>query len=99
MTGVSTSIKNMTIDDPGLTQSVISKRLLNPFRLTEAEIKSITDLNTIVRLLEKALAVEKEMDRKLNEREKNIITHLEEQEELLEEALVAVVQKEELRFL
>lgn len=43
---------------------------MNPFHLTEAEIKSVTvkDLNTIVALLEKAFAVEKEMDRELNER-------------------------------
>lgn len=32
--------KNMTFEDCGITQSVISRRLLNPFRLTEAEIKS-----------------------------------------------------------
>lgn len=63
MTGVSTDAKNMTIEDCGLIQMLISRRLLKPCRLTESEIKCITDLNTLVALLKKALAEEKDMDR------------------------------------
>lgn len=69
MAGISIGVKNMTIDGSGFIPSVISKRLLKPFRLAEAVIKSVTDLNTIVRLLERALTVEREMDRELKERE------------------------------
>lgn len=39
------------------------------------------------------------MDRELNELEENIIMHLKEQEEKIEESLIAVVQKKELKVL
>ena len=99
MAGVSTGVENMTIEDWGVTQSVFSRGLMNPFRLTEFEIKSATDRNTIVAFLEKALAVEKEMDRELTEHETDIIITLKAQEEKLENVLVAVQQREELKVL
>lgn len=91
--GVFVGVENMTIEDCGATQNVVSRRLMNPFRLTEFEIKPATDLNTIVALLERAFAVEKEMDRELNERETEIIINLKEQEEKLEDSLAAVQHK------
>lgn len=50
MAGVSICVKNMTIEDSGLTQSVISRRLLKSFLLTDADIKSVTHLANIVAL-------------------------------------------------
>ena len=99
MSGASTGVENTTIEDRGITQSVMSRRLSYPFHLTESEIKTVTDLTTIVALLEKALAVGKEIDRELKEHETDIIINLKEQEEKLEDALVAVQQKEELKVL
>lgn len=54
---------------------------MNPFRLTEAETKSVTveGLCAIVALPDKALAFEKEMDRELNEQQTDVIIKLEEQ--------------------
>ena len=78
MAGVFTCVKNMTIGGSGLTQSVISRRLLNPFRHTEAEIKSVTDLAIIVAFWRKPLAPERRMDRELNEPEGNTTIHLKE---------------------
>ena len=73
MIGVSTDVKNITIEDCGLARILISRRLLDLFGLTESENKPIGDLITVVALLEKALAVENEMDRKLNKRETGVI--------------------------
>ena len=69
---------------------------MNAFRHTEAKVKFLP-----VRLSKKTLAVEKEIDRKLHEHEKKktITIHMEEQKEMLEEAIFAVVQWGELTVL
>lgn len=52
---------------------LISRRLLDLFRLTEFGSNPVADLITVVALLEKALAVENEMDREMNGRETGVI--------------------------